>query len=94
MKLLIISIAVLALSVFTVSAHIHPLVPANECALGPGAGNTADPQNRDSGGVGNGQKFIVFPNFIPNDNPGKADVSLLGPGVKPATANCANALVI
>jgi len=75
----------LMLSISPVFAHVHPLVPANECGLGDGAGNTAKPQNGE-----NGQDFIGT-GFIPGVNPGKANVGLLGPGVGPATSNCANA---
>jgi len=77
--------SVMVLYAVSVSAHVHPLVPADECALGDGAGNTASPQNGD-----NGQQFIGT-GFIPGVNPGKADVGLPGPGVEPATDNCANA---
>lgn len=37
------------LGVTSVLAHIHPTVPADECALGNGAGNTAQPQNGANG---------------------------------------------
>lgn len=84
----------LLLGVTLVLAHVHPLVPADECALGDGAGNTALPQNGD-----NGQQFN--PGLIPVDNPWKAEGSKGavgvpaifsgGPGVGPATSNCANA---
>ena len=77
--------SVFLLSVAVVSAHVHPLVPADECAKGAGAGNTANPQYG-----ANGQQFIGT-GFIPAVNPGKANVGLPGPGVGPATDNCANA---
>jgi len=87
-KLLVVS-AILAVSVmlfvFPVMAHVHPLVPADECALGNGAGNTASPENGD-----NGQDFIGT-GFIPGVNPGGASVGLPGHGVATATAVCANA---
>jgi len=85
MKLLLIGIAVLALSVTSAMAHVHPLVPFQCAPAGTGAGNTADPQND-----GVGQTFIGT-GFIPSKNPGNADV-LPSPGVGRATAlsNCAD----
>lgn len=76
-------------------AHVHPLVPF-ECAKGAGAGNTADPEND---GVG---QIFIGTGVIPLVNPGEATLPLSpvdrpsgipigGPGVGPATLNCANA---
>jgi len=79
------------LSVMPVMAHVHPLVPADECGLGDGAGNTSDPQN----GV-NGQQFIGRGQFIPTANPGVANDNAFafftgpaGNGVGPAKDHCA-----
>jgi len=98
-KLILASLALVVsalLMVTPVLAHVHPLVPF-ECANGPGAGNTASPQNG-----GNGQQFIGT-GVIPLVNPGEAelplspvdrpsdDIPIGGPGVEPATDNCANA---
>jgi len=72
------------LGVTSVLAHIHPLVPADECASGRGAGNTAQPQNGDNGNPPvPGLIFINVPAplnpFAPNS------------GVGPATDHCAKA---
>jgi len=75
---LALAIGSLALSPGLSLAHVHPLVPADEIAPADGAANEAEPKNGE-----NGQQFI--PGFIPEANPGKADLDLPGPGVAPAT---------
>ena len=65
-------------------AHVHPMVPADECAGTAGAGNTAagvsdhTDWHPENGG------------FIPTANPGSADPQSNGnhSGVGIATANC------
>jgi len=71
------------LSMMPVMAHVHPTVPANECANGAGAGNTASPQNGANGNT-------PLPGLILNNNPSAVDGSEVGPGVASATARCAN----
>ena len=78
--------ALLALGfAFPVAAHVHPIVPADECAS-PNAndhpGNNAQPRNGD-----NGQQFI--PGFIPEANPGNADLDHVE-APEAALNNCAN----
>ena len=73
-------------------AHVHPFIGADECAVGDGAGNEADPANDENPGEGdNGQDFI--PGLVPRDNPGGADdvvdFTAPNPGVEPSTENCA-----
>ena len=88
------------------SAHVHPLVPfecATSSNAG-NVSDPRNDEGPNAGGPGqgtNGQDFI--PGFIPVDNPGGANVDLPlsavtrpapiavgGPGVGPATENCAN----
>ncbi len=100
-------IALMLAAVTPTFAHVHALVPANECAPerdspnkpgnpNVGAGNEADPANVDNGV---GQMFFRGGRgfFIPEDNPGGANLdfnggSNEGPGVEPATAVCATPL--
>ncbi len=87
--LLLVMALTLAGGTGTALAHVHPFVPADECALGGGAGNTSDPANDENPGQGgNGQDFI--PGLIPTDNPGNANLGNIGAGNGPATGNCAN----
>ena len=80
MRKFLLILAVTALMVVPVSpalAHVHPIVPADECALGDGAGNNAEPANGE-----NGDPHV--PGFAPNvDKNGPA-----GSGVDEATENC------
>ena len=103
-------IALMLASMTPTFAHVHALVPANECAPGApgadtpgrfnvGAGNEADPANRDNGV---GQMFFMGGQgfFIPEDNPGGAVLPFpdnasgrpVNPGVATAEAVCAEPL--
>lgn len=63
-------------------AHVHPTVPANECAAtADGPGNEAAPQNGANGNP-------PLPGLILNNTPSAVDGGAEGPGVDNATAGC------
>ena len=78
--LIMLAVILLAMaSIAPASAHVHPIVPADECGLGDGAGNNAQPANGDHGDP-------AVPGFAPNVDPrGPA-----GSGVDTAKDNCKN----
>jgi len=92
-------------SAMPVMAHLHPLVPV-DCANGDGAGNTAEAFFTAPGVQAHWDIVDLLPGvpgiqfLVPLSNPGKAGGSsgavgfpaiFEGPGVDPATSNCANA---
>ncbi len=65
-------------------AHVHPTVPANECAAtADGPGNEAAPQNSPTADP-------PLPGLILDNTPSAVDGTADGPGVGPATDHCAN----
>jgi len=86
-KIILASMLMIVAVAFTVSpvmAHVHPTVPADECALGSGAGNTATRANGANGSP-------PIPGLVLENTPSVVDGTADGPGVGPATDNCANA---
>ena len=87
-QVVVISMVSVLMMVFAAPAlaHLHPYVPANDCASSFKAGNTAMPMNG-----ANGQQFIGA-GVNPAANPGKAEMHnnffATNPGVSKATANC------
>ncbi len=73
-------------SVTPAYAHIHPLVPADECSAdsGSGAGNTAQPQNGDNGDP-------PAPGLLLGNVPAPIGKFENNAGVDDATDSCVNA---
>lgn len=85
-KIILASLILMTTVMFSISpvlAHIHPLVPADECGLGDGAGNTSQPNNNDNANP-------PVPGLILGNVPAPIDKFFVGPGVAPATAHCTN----